>query len=112
MTRPPISSADLPKSAVHSILLSGEERIRGNIFYPGSATHSCILVSYNLYHLFILAVPIKGLPCGKVHTVYDVFRRGKEQSRDGPAIGEVHLIFDIKYSFAKILTVFSIIVTL
>lgn len=36
-----------------------------------------------------ISEPITGMPCGKVHTVYDVFRRGKEQSEDGPAVGEV-----------------------
>ncbi|GMS81759.1 hypothetical protein PENTCL1PPCAC_3934 [Pristionchus entomophagus] len=64
----PISSDDLPKSAVHSILLPGEERIRGNVFFPE---------------------PITGLPCGEVYTVYDVFRRGMEESGDGPAMGEI-----------------------
>ncbi|KAF8385495.1 acs-3 [Pristionchus pacificus] len=68
MIRKPISSDDLPKSAVHSVLMPGEERIRGNVFFPE---------------------PITGMPCGKVHTVYDVFRRGKEQSEDGPAVGEI-----------------------
>ncbi|GMR59984.1 hypothetical protein PMAYCL1PPCAC_30179 [Pristionchus mayeri] len=63
-----INSCDLPKSAVHSILLPGEERIRGNVFFPE---------------------PITGLPCDQVKTVYDVFRRGKEMSEDGPAIGDI-----------------------
>ncbi|GMT11962.1 hypothetical protein PFISCL1PPCAC_3259, partial [Pristionchus fissidentatus] len=69
MARRLISSHDLPKSAVHSVLLPGEERIRGNIFFPE---------------------PITGLPCGQVHTVYDVVRRGMEESNDGPFIGEIH----------------------